>query len=120
MDVEYLLYRVYGGTNWYTIEELEQPWKPMMSKMSHLARFHYRNERDDLETMVQREEELAVSDLRHSLLPSPVKHPPRNTERIWQSGAFSALCSSFPQRWCGTGCGTPGPCSGSPAEDGPF
>ena len=24
MDVEALLYRVYGGTNWYTIEELEQ------------------------------------------------------------------------------------------------
>ena len=74
MDVEYLLSRVYGGTNWYRIEVLTDTMETYDTQDEHLAQvISNRKEGDDLETMIQREEDLAASDLRHSLLPGSVK-----------------------------------------------
>ena len=78
MDVETLLYRVYGGTNWYTVRELEQTMETYDTQDEYLAKvISNRKKGDDLETMVQREEELAASDLRHSLLPGLIETPTR-------------------------------------------
>ena len=74
MDVETLLYRVYGGTNWYTVRELEQPMETYDTQDEYLAQvISNRKEGGDPEAMVQREEELAASDLRHSLLPGLIE-----------------------------------------------
>ena len=74
-DVEALLYRVYGGTNWYTIEELEKSMEAYdVQNESPVLQISDYQSAGYPEPMIQREMELAVSDLRHSLLPSPVKH----------------------------------------------
>ena len=75
MDVKALLYRVYGGTNWYTIEELEQSMEAYdVQNESPVLQISDYQSAGYPEPMIQREMELAVSDLRHSLLPSSVKH----------------------------------------------
>ena len=113
MDVEALLYRVYGGTNWYRIEALADTLETYDTQEDHRALIvSNRQQLAQPEAMVRREAELASSDMTHSLL--------RSTARIWRYGAYSASCSCSPPPWCGTGCGTPGPCSGPPGRGGPF
>ena len=75
MDTEYLLSRVCGGTNWYTVEELEQTMETYDIQDEHLALvISNRKEVGDPEAMIQREAELAASHLRHSLLPFSVSY----------------------------------------------
>ena len=75
MDVEALLYRVYSGTSWYRIEVLADIMEAYDAQDERLALvISGRKELGDPEAMIQRETELAASDLRHSLLPSSVKH----------------------------------------------
>ena len=120
-DVEALLYRVYGGTNWYTIEELEKSMEAYdVQNESPVLQISDYQSAGYPEPMIQREMELAVSDLRHSLLPSPVKHSTQEYGKdlaVWCVLSIVLLLSPTLVR---TGCGTPGPCSGPPAEDGPF
>ena len=75
MDVEALLYRVYGGTNWYRIEVLTDVMETYDTQAERRAQI-VSNRREDgqPETMVRREAELASSEMAHSLLPSSVKH----------------------------------------------
>ena len=74
MDTEYLLNRVYGGTNWYRIEVLTDTMEAYDTQDEHLALvISNRQELGQPEAMIQREAELAASDLRHSLLPLSVK-----------------------------------------------
>ena len=75
MDVEALLYRVYGGTSWYRIEVLTDVMETYDTQAERRAQI-VSNRREDgqPETMVRREAELASSEMAHSLLPSSVKH----------------------------------------------
>ena len=74
MDTEYLLNRVYGGTNWYRIEALTNTMETYDIQDEHLALvISNRQELGQPEAMIQREAELAASNLRHSLLPLSVK-----------------------------------------------
>ena len=74
MDTEYLLSRVYGGTNWYRIEVLTDTLEAYDTQDEHLALvISNRQELGQPEAMIQREAELAASDSRHSLLPLSVK-----------------------------------------------
>ena len=74
MDTEYLLNRVYGGTNWYRIEALTNTMEGYDTQDEHLALvISNRQELGQPEAMIQREAELAASDSRHSLLPLSVK-----------------------------------------------
>ena len=88
MDTEYLLNRIYGGTNWYRIEVLTDTMEIYDTQDEDLALvISEREEWGDPATMIQREKELAASDLRHSLLPLSVK------ESTWQYGKDLAV-------WC--------------------
>ena len=88
MDTEYLLNRVYGGTNWYHIEVLTDTMETYDTQDEHLALVISNRQRDGQpEAMIQREAELTASDLRHSLLPLSVK------ESTWQYGKDLAV-------WC--------------------
>lgn len=88
MDTEYLLNRVYGGTNWYRIEVLTDTMEVYDTQDEHLALVISNRQRDGQpEAMIQREAELNASDLRHSLLPLSVK------ESTWQYGKDLAV-------WC--------------------
>lgn len=74
MEMESLLYRVYGGTNWYRIEALTNTMEAYDTQDEHLALvISNRQELGQPEAMIQREAELAASNLRHSLLPLSVK-----------------------------------------------
>lgn len=75
MDVEALLYRVYGGTSWYRIEVLTDVIEAYDTQAERRAQI-VSNRREDgqPEAMVRREAELASSEMAHSLLPSSVKH----------------------------------------------
>ena len=75
MDVEALLYRVYGGTSWYRIEVLTDVMETYDTQAERRAQI-VSNRREDgqPEAMVRREAELASSEMAHSLLPSSVKH----------------------------------------------
>ena len=75
MDVEALLYRVYGGTNWYRIEVLTDVMEAYDTQAERRASaVSNRREDGQPEAMVRRETELASSEMAHSLLPSSVKH----------------------------------------------
>ena len=75
MDVEALLYRVYGGTNWYRIEALADTLETYDTQEDHRALIvSNRQQLAQPEAMVRREAELASSDMTHSLLPSSVKY----------------------------------------------
>lgn len=75
MDVEALLYRVYGGTNWYRIEVLIDTMETYDTQEDRRAQIVSNRQQDgQLETMVWREAELASSETAHSLLLSSVKH----------------------------------------------
>ncbi|MBM6909849.1 hypothetical protein [Oscillibacter valericigenes] len=75
MDVEALLYRVYGGTSWYTIAVLEQAMEAYDTQAERRTQaVSNRREAGQPEAMVRREAELASSEMAHSLLPSSVKH----------------------------------------------
>ena len=88
MDTEYLLNRIYGGTNWYRIEVLTDTMEIYDTQDEDLALvISEREEWGDPATMIQREKELAASDLCHSLLPLSVK------ESTWQYGKDLAV-------WC--------------------
>lgn len=73
MDVEALLYRVYGGTNWYVTRELERTMEAYdaQNETPALQVSDYRSAGYP-EVIIQRKMELAVSELRHSLLLSSV------------------------------------------------
>lgn len=74
-DVEALLYRVYGGTNWYRIEVLTDVMEAYDTQAERRTQaVSNRREAGQPETMVRREAELASSEMAHSLLPSSVKH----------------------------------------------
>lgn len=74
MDMEYLLSRVYGGTNWYVILELEQTMDTYDTQYERLALdISNREELGDPEAMIQREKQLAEPERAHGLLPLSVK-----------------------------------------------
>ena len=74
MDMEYLLSRVYGGTNWYVIRELEQTMETYDTQNEYLALvISNREELGDPEAMIQREKQLAEPERAHGLLPLSVK-----------------------------------------------
>lgn len=87
MDMEYLLSRVYGGTNWYVIRELEQTMETYDTQDEHLALvISNREEQGDPEAMIQREEQLAEPERAHALLPFSVKESTREYGRdlaVW-------------------------------------
>ena len=75
MDTEFLLNRVYGGTNWYRIEVLTDTMETYDIQAEHRAQIvSNRRKAGQPEAMVRREAELAGSEMAHSLLPSSVKH----------------------------------------------
>ena len=87
MDTEYLLNRVYGGTNWYIITEIQyaMEWYDTQEERSALV-ISGREAEGQPEGMIHREEQLAVSDLRHALLPGAVKGSTREYGRdlaVW-------------------------------------
>ena len=74
MDMEYLLSRVYGGTNWYVILELEQTMETYDTQYERLALdISNREELGDPEAMIQREKQMAEPERAHGLLPLSVK-----------------------------------------------
>lgn len=74
MDRESLVHRVYGGTNWYAIEEIQYTMRLYDTQEERSALvISGRRAEGQPETMILREEALAVSDLRHSLLPGAVE-----------------------------------------------
>ena len=74
MDTEYLLSRVYGGTNWYIITEIQYAMELYDTQEERSALvISGRRAEGQPEAMIHREEQLAVSDLRHALLPGAVK-----------------------------------------------
>lgn len=121
MDVEALLYRVYGGTSWYRIEVLTDVMEAYDTQAERRTQaVSNRREAGQPEAMVRREAELASSEMAHSLLPLSVKRSTQEYGKDLRCGASSASYSCSPPPWCGTGCGTPGLCNGPPAGDGPF
>ena len=89
MDMEYLLSRVYGGTNWYVILELEQTMDTYDTQYERLALdISNREELGDPEAMIQREKQLPNRRGLTGCFRSPSRDPHRNTARIWQCGAF--------------------------------
>ena len=87
MDVEALLYRVYGGTNWYRIEALADTLETYDTQEEHRALIvSNRQQLAQPEAMVRREAELASSDMTHSLLPSSVKYTTQDSRQdlaVW-------------------------------------
>ena len=70
MDMEYLLSRVYGATNWYIIRELQYTMELYDTKEERSALvISGRREEGQPEAMVHREEQLAEPERAHSLLP---------------------------------------------------
>lgn len=91
MEMESLLYRVYGGTNWYRIEVLTDTMETYDTQDEHLALvISNRQELGQPEAMIQREAELAFSDSRHSLLPLSVK---RSTQEYGKDLAVWCILS---------------------------
>lgn len=87
MDRESLVHRVYGGTNWYAIEEIQYTLRLYDTQEERSALvISGRRAEGQPETMILREEALAVSDLRHSLLPGSVEESTREYSRdlaVW-------------------------------------
>ena len=78
MDMEYLLSRVYGGTNWYIIRELQYTMELYDTKEERSALvISGRREEGQPEAMIHREEQLAEPERAHSLLPISMEGPTR-------------------------------------------
>lgn len=78
MDTEYLLSRVYGGTNWYIIQELQYTMELYDTKEERSALvISGRREEGQPEAMIHREEQLAEPERDHSLLPFSTEGPTR-------------------------------------------
>ena len=121
MDTEYLLNRVYGGTNWYRIEVLTDTLETYDTQAERRAVIISNRQQDGQpDAMVWREAELASSEMAHSLLPSSVKHSTQEYGKDLAVWCVLSIVLLLSPPWCGTGCGTPGPCSGPPAGGGPF
>lgn len=87
MDLEFLVHRVYGGTNWYIITEIQYAMELYDTQEERSALvISGRREEGQPEAMIRREEQLAVSDLRHALLPGAVRESTREYGRdlaVW-------------------------------------
>ena len=78
MDMEYLLSRVYGGTNWYLIEEIQYTMELYDTQEEHNALvISGRKAEGQPEAMIHREEQLAEPERAHGLLPFSVKESTR-------------------------------------------
>lgn len=89
MDMEYLLSRVYGGTNWYIIEEIQSTMELYDSQEEHSALvISGRKAEGQPEAMILREEELAEPERAHGLLPDSVRESTREYGKILRYGAF--------------------------------
>nr|WP_326189426.1 hypothetical protein [uncultured Oscillibacter sp.] len=78
MDMEYLLSRVYGGTNWYIIEEIEYTMELYDTQEEHNALvISGRKAEGQPEAMILREEQLAEPERAHGLLPDSVRESTR-------------------------------------------
>ena len=78
MDLESLVHRVYGGTNWYVIEEIQSTMELYDTQEVHSAlEISNRRAEGQPEAMVHREEQLAEPERAHSLLPVSVKESTR-------------------------------------------
>ena len=78
MDMEYLLSRVYGGTNWYIIEEIQSTMELYDSQEEHSALvISGRKAEGQPEAMILREEQLAEPERAHGLLPDSVRESTR-------------------------------------------
>jgi hypothetical protein len=74
MDRESLVQRVYGGTNWYIIEEIQSTMELYDTQEEHSALvISGRKELGDPEAMILREEQLAEPERAHGLLPFSIK-----------------------------------------------
>ena len=88
MDRESLVQRVYGGTNWYVIEEIQYTTGLYDTQEEHSALvISGRRAEGQPEAMVHREEQLAEPERAHGLLPFSVK------ESTWEYGMDLAV-------WC--------------------
>lgn len=88
MDMEYLLSRVCGGTNWYVIEEIQSTMELYDTQEEHSARvISNRRVEGQPEAMILREEQLAEPERAHGLLPDSVR------ESTWEYGKDLAV-------WC--------------------
>lgn len=78
METEFLLNRIYGGTNWYLIRELTSTMETYDTKSEYDAiNIENRRKLGDPEAMIQRDMEIASSDTAYALLPTPVKESTR-------------------------------------------
>ena len=78
MDQEFLVHRVYGGTNWYVIEEIQSTMEQYDTQEEHSALvISNRKAEGQPEAMVHREEQLAEPERAHGLLPFSVKESTR-------------------------------------------
>lgn len=78
MDRESLVHRVYGGTNWYVIEEIQSTMELYDTQEEHSALvISGRRAEGQPEAMVHREEQLAEPERAHGLLPFSVKESTR-------------------------------------------
>lgn len=87
MDRESLVHRVYGGTNWYVIEEIQYTMRLYDTQEEHSALvISGRRAEGQPEAMVHREEQLAEPERAHGLLPTPVQESTREYGRdlaVW-------------------------------------
>lgn len=78
MDREFLVQRVYSGTNWYRINEIQYTMELYDTQDEHSALvISGRRAEGQPETMVHREEQLAEPERAHGLLPFSVKESTR-------------------------------------------
>ena len=78
MDVESLVQRVYGGTNWYIIKEIQDTMELYDTQEEHSALvISGRRAEGQPEAMVHREEQLAEPERAHGLLPFSVQESTR-------------------------------------------
>lgn len=78
MDLESLVHRVYGGTNWYIIEEIQSTMELYDSQEEHSALvISGRKAEGQPEAMILREEQLAEPERAHGLLPDSVRESTR-------------------------------------------
>ncbi|MHA5218636.1 hypothetical protein [Dysosmobacter sp. Phy] len=88
MDRESLVQRVYGGTNWYIIEEIQYTMELYDTQEEHNALvISGRKAEGQPEAMIHREEQMAEPERAHGLLPDSVK------ESTWEYGKDLAV-------WC--------------------
>lgn len=114
MDVEALLYRVYGGTNWYRIEALADTLETYDTQEDHRA------------LIVSNRQQLGpagghgpagggAGKLGYDPFPAAVLCEILYSGVRQGSGGMVRTqhrAPALPHPGCGTGCGTPGPCSG--------